>query len=357
VGSIATAGTGVIALIAIFPALFIYRGQSRAATVTAIRALTETVLRDSKQIYELTLDSVVAIAESQIQAFRNKLGRSATADTFCKYFYKETGSVLGSAFLEGSLASPAYARLSQLWIEIDQAAAGFRGVLRILFYAAGIIEGNSRAACYPLFSYSLADDMRRDPDLRAPYRAIKDLDELTLAVSTDLGQKLRDALSPNVSHRIYYIAQFVEDLSSALGDISDDSILRLSSDRGLRRERYSRPPGTPIMWAGPAEPISCHVAAPSAASIAKPPVDQEPAASGAPNSDAGAKTGETEETPLTNWHSRRDEEEEQEKINLDKIQHLLTRLKRAVPEQAFTNLNDRIEECKRTYDPDYTGPT
>jgi len=188
VGSIATAGTGIIALVAIFPAVLIYRGQNRAASITAIRTLTETVLRDSKQIYELTLDSVVAISGAQIQAFRNQLGQSATADTFRKYFYKETGSVLGSAFLEGSLVSPAYGRLSQLWVEIDQASARFRGVLRILFYAAGIIGGNSRAACYPFFSYSLADDMRRDPDVRASYQDTKDLDELTLAVAADLAR-------------------------------------------------------------------------------------------------------------------------------------------------------------------------
>lgn len=230
-----------------------------------------------------------------------------------------------------------------------------RGVLRILFYAAGIIEGNSRAACYPLFSYSLADDMRRDPNLRAPYRAIQDMDELTLAVSTGLGQKLRGALSPNVSHRIYYIAQFVEDLSSALGDISDGSILRLSSDRRLRRERYSRPPGAPIMWAGPVEPISYHVAAPSAASTVKLPVDQEPA-SGAPSSDAGAEMGGAEETPLTNWRRQRHEEEEQEKINLGKVQDLLMHLKHAIPEEVFSSLNNRIEECKGTYNPDYAGP-
>jgi hypothetical protein len=57
------------------------------------------VLRSSGQIYSLTLESAIVMAESEVRAFRDKLGSSADADTFRKYFSSRTITSLSGPLL------------------------------------------------------------------------------------------------------------------------------------------------------------------------------------------------------------------------------------------------------------------
>jgi hypothetical protein len=86
VESLSTAVAAAIALIAVLVTLWVYSRQNRLARAAAIRSLMGAVLRDSGQIYYLTFGSAIEVAESGVREFRNKLGSSADADTFRKYF-------------------------------------------------------------------------------------------------------------------------------------------------------------------------------------------------------------------------------------------------------------------------------
>jgi hypothetical protein len=299
VGSVSTAVAAVIALIAIFATLWVYRRQNRLARAAAIRALMAAILRDSRQIHDLTLDFALDMAGSEVRAFRNKLGSSADADTFRKYFFQKDGFVIGSSFMTGYVASPAYSRLSDLWNEIDQVSAELRGMLKILYYAAKLIAGTSLHACYPKRSISLANKMSRDSKLADSYEGITNLDVLTLDVATTLERELNEDLKPSVG-RLYYMASFVEDLYAVINNMTDRSVLRLSSGRRLDGYCFSAVSATPLA----------------------------PAAS-------------TSITP----------EEDEGHIRL--IEKLLTDLRPLVHAEEFAKLRNHIEMYKKTYNPDY----
>jgi hypothetical protein len=132
VGSLSTFGAAAVALVAVLVTLWVYSRQNRLARVAVIRSLMAVVLRSSGQIYSLTLESAIVMAESEVRAFRDKLGSSADADTFRKYFFQQDYYfVVWSSVIAGYVTSPAYSRLSDLWDEIDKASAELRGTLKI----------------------------------------------------------------------------------------------------------------------------------------------------------------------------------------------------------------------------------
>jgi hypothetical protein len=269
VGSLSTFGAAAVALVAVLVTLWVYSRQNRLARVAVIRSLMAVVLRSSGQIYSLTLESAIVMAESEVRAFRDKLGSSADADTFRKYFFQQDYYfVVWSSVIAGYVTSPAYSRLSDLWDEIDKASAELRGTLKIFKYSAKLITDTSRFACYPQLSLSLVEKMRHDPKLAASYDNISNLDELTLAVATKLGRKLYKELTPYVPDRLYYVASFVEDLYAAIGSMKDRYVLRLTWDRRFDWHRLSMVPAT----SAAAAPSGPAVGSPSASASTTAPV-------------------------------------------------------------------------------------
>jgi len=105
VGSIFTA---VAALIALGVGVLPYRQQNRLARATALRGLVRTVLHDSQEIYDLTVYASSVISDAQIRAFRVKLGQTADADTFLRYFFsRDDDSSVGASTVATSFIDTA----------------------------------------------------------------------------------------------------------------------------------------------------------------------------------------------------------------------------------------------------------
>jgi hypothetical protein len=316
VESLSTAVAAGIAAVAVLVTLVMYGRQNRQARAAAIRSLMGVVHRDSRQIYDLTFDYEEELAESGVQEFRKKLGASATADIFRKYFFQsgdKTPFVVGTAFMAGYAASPAYSHLSKLWDEIDKASADLRGKLKIFNYSAKLMVDTSMDACYPRLSSALAGEMKDDPALTASYAGIGNLDELTLAVATKLALRLREELGQGWGYRLDDMREFVADLYAIIGDMTDRSILKLTSDRKFDWHCFSMVPAT------------------SAAIRAGAATEGDPAAKA--------------DRKKTRQH--RDEE------HIKLIEQLLSELKPYVRGDDFKKLAERIEQFKETYDPHY----
>ncbi len=320
IGSLSTAVAAAIALLGIFPTLWVYRRQNRQARAVAVRALIGAILRDSRQIYYLTRDSVVEVPESQIRAFRNKLGDSANTDTFCTNFLKVGGFVTWSAFMAGYATTPTYSLINHLWNEIDPSSSELSGKLKIFRYLVEIIENNSRRAWLPLLSYSLAGELASKPEVRKSWREITDLDTLTLEVTTRLQQELVKVLRPDIVKRIEYMVLSVEDLCGAINKMSDRSVLRLSTDQKFDWD------GLIVVSTAPSVPRAIR--------------HKDPAA------DEGSATAATKA-----WNEIREEEEDQEWEDLAEIDKLLKDLEPEVPANIFTKLQGQISMCRETYSP------
>jgi hypothetical protein len=325
VESLSTFGAAVVAAVTVLVTLWVYSRQNRMARAANIRSLMGAVFRDSGQIVYLTFGSAIEVAESGVHEFRNKLGSSADADTFRKYFFVQQDDefhwVVYSAFTAGYVASPAFSRLSGLWDGMDKASAELRGKLKIFNYAAKLVADASIDACYPTLSFNLVQEMRRDRGLADSYKKITNLDELTLAAATKLGQMLHDDLGPGWVIRLRELVRFVEELYAAITDMTDRSVLKLTSDR-----RFD--------W----HCLSMVSASPASTTASGPAVT-------ATERGSAGKAGGTK--ALRERRQRRDE------ANIKSLEQLLADLEPFVHAEDFAKLKNRIEICKKTYDPGY----
>jgi hypothetical protein len=327
VESLSTAVAAGVAAVTVLVTLFVYSRQNRLARAAAIRSVMGIVLRDSGQIHDLTFDSSDELADSGVREFRRKLGSSADADMFRRNFFQpgeEGHFVVGSAFMAGYLASPAYSRLSKLWDEIDKASADLRGKLRVFNYSAKLMVDTSMDACYPRLCSTLAEEMRGYPELAAGYQYIGNLDELVLAVATRLGRTLRQELGTGWPYRLYEMKKFVEDLYAVIGEMTDRSMLKLTSDRKFDWHCLSMVPAT------------------SAAATAGAATGQ----------DSAEKAAETDARKKARW-DRADDRRLRDEEHIKQIETLLADLEPYVRAEDFAKLNTRIKNYKETYDPYY----
>ena len=228
IGSVSTAIAAIAAFIGIVPALYVYRRQSRQSMASDIRKLVRRISNTSREIGSATGMSVAAIVDAQVSAIRQKLGSSATADTFRAVFFDEGNFVLWSAYQEACWQSPAYSHLNELWTTIDRDSSELRGAFRILYYVTRLVVAASTAMCFPSSSLRILELMRHDPEVKRRYSSMDNLDELTLAVSSELGMRVMDVWRMGFQDRLSYGQRFAEDLSNALSNLSDSSILKLA---------------------------------------------------------------------------------------------------------------------------------
>jgi hypothetical protein len=332
----------------------VYRRQNRLARAAATRALIGVVLRDSRQIYYVTLESAIEVAESGIRAFRKKLGSSADACTFRRYFFQKNNFVVWSSFMTGYMASPAYSRLSNLWDEIDQASSELRGALKILHYSAQVIAENSRRACQPTVSFILAPSLVVTASVSSFQIRHGRVGTRQLGiVPYFFDKKLHKVLDPNMQ-RLEYMVSFVEGIYAVISEMTDRSVLSLSSDRKPDWYCLDMLSGTRAASES-ASVASASINGSSSASVTS--VVKAPAPQQTP-SDLGAVPtyeGSAAEvaSSMAAWNDMREKDEKQEKKYLDLIEHLLVDLRLGLPVDAFGELKTQVEGCKKTYEPDH----
>jgi hypothetical protein len=235
VGSLSTGIAAIAAFCGILPVVYVYRRQDQRDRATAIRQQVRTISNDSAEVSTLTAIAVVSVSDLQIRAFRNKLGSSATAETFCRYFFMADNFPTGSSMMEGCLASATFVRLSDDWSRLDRVSSELQGALRILFYAARLTAGASINTCFPVSSTLILNNIRSDRKLMDSYKKIDNLDDLTIAISMELGKWMSGVYGLAFQEQIELGNKFITEFSKAVSNLTDRSLLRLAY-KGIRSE-------------------------------------------------------------------------------------------------------------------------
>ncbi len=159
-----------------------------------------------------------------------QLGETATVGDFQRYFFAEHAALAATSFIEASLDSSAYSRLSMIWNDIDRASAELHGSLRILYDAATLIIKDSQEICFPDTSIIIAHQMADDHELMEKCQSIDNIDTLTLVLSKELSARLHSEPYENVINRLDYARSFVEIIAGAVRDMKDHSLRSLASE-------------------------------------------------------------------------------------------------------------------------------
>lgn len=229
VGSVATGAATIAAFLAILATIAVYYLQSRGDRATAIRENLQFIHGQQVQVLWLIGLGHTAILDRQIREFKERLGANAKPSYFINQLFNNHTLFRASA-ADSNLSSDAYARMSDLWDQINTRAFELRGALRVFSYACRALIEEPYQLCDPDFTVSILDAMS-DRRHQAALGRIGNLDELANRVSSELVRLAADRFEDTYRERIERGSVFVGMLADITLALSDRKLLRLSRKR------------------------------------------------------------------------------------------------------------------------------
>jgi len=229
IGSVATGLAAVAAFLGIVPSLYVYRRQDRRDRETTIVQRIQVIAAETDRVQPLIQLAFPTVMDSQVRQLRQNLGDSVTSAEFLDALFNSSALFLTSG-MEGNLSSAVYTRMNDLWDQINQTSAEFRGALRIFYYACYGLTLEPYAICTPTFTKNILDSMKKTGAVE-PYHAVANLDTLTnqlLTTVITVGTQIYLARSDG---QIEQAARFVSELSEITLNLPEGVLLKLSRKR------------------------------------------------------------------------------------------------------------------------------